>query len=173
MPDVHDRRHIERAAVEQHVAPRWLGARLGQQLRPGGEQGDQVGAGRMAHQHDIATVDAEFWPILLHGGQRPRHVAHLFQRRRLGLQAVIDAGQGDAARQPAFQLVIDDAAQVLVAVLPAAAVDHQDQRRRFGVGRDIEIEALFRPRAVGLVLQPGQWPGLRHGEMAGQQQEGQ
>jgi hypothetical protein len=58
MAGIHDRRHIQRPAVEQHETQWCFRARLVQQLRSGGEQGDQVRPGRMAHQHDIAAVDA-------------------------------------------------------------------------------------------------------------------
>ena len=135
-----------------------------------GEEGDQMSAGRMPHQHDIVAVDAEVFGFPLHGSQRSCHVPCLFQRRGLGLHAVVDAGKGNAARYPARYLVVDDASHFLVAEPPGSAMNHQDQRRFFAERRSIEVEALFRRRAIGYVAPCGRCAGLRRGELSEQEE---
>jgi len=105
----------------------------------------------VADQDHPLAIAAPGGGARLHRRQGPRQIQCLLGRVGIGHQPVVRRNDDEAARHPAFQLVLQERAQSLVATLPAAAVHEQQDRCLAGVGGRMDVEALARMRAVGLV----------------------
>lgn len=130
-------------------------ARSLQVLRIGAHERDQMRPGAVPHQHHPLPVDPQRVGLLQQCGQRRGDIGRLLLDRRLRHQPVVDRSEMIAQRVEVRRLV--GAGRVaLVAALPSAAVDEQDQRSGLGAGRRrVEVEPLERIAAIGDLLLRG------------------
>ncbi len=158
---LHDLHDIHRRAVQRDHRARALRAGVGQRRDIGAEQGDQMRAGRMPHQHRARRIAAPVLRVPLQVGDGRGHVARLHGRIGVGQHAVVDRHQHIAARQPVRRLRRGQAGIVLVALAPAAAVDHRDDRQAVRAGGRIHVVTLRRIGAIGDLAQHARVGGQR------------
>ena len=125
MRALHDGRHVQRGAVQGHRAAPGLRAGLVGQAGVGVEQGNQMRAGRVAHQHQAGRVAAPARRLVLDKGQCARQRLRLLARRGVRQQRVVHRQHNHALRRPALHLVQKHRRRALVAQPPGAAMHHQ------------------------------------------------